>query len=135
MTWTRVFPNEDKTALMVLEWMLEAMHNWKILDPRGLEIDETQARDVYLSGQGMFTSNVGNVFPARQQSAAQQAGRRHPDDALSGAHGPGKGPMGWTRLYCIELADQGEGRRLAADRTSWAARTRPASTTSPRTGT
>ena len=43
--------------------MRAAMHDWKILDPRGLEIDETQARDIYLSGQGIFTSAVGNVFP------------------------------------------------------------------------
>src|SRR5437773_2526122 len=42
-----VFPNEDKTALGVLEWMLEAMHTWQILDPKGLELDETQARDVF----------------------------------------------------------------------------------------
>ena len=58
-----VYPNQDKTALGVLEWLVEAMHGWKILDPRGLELDETQARDVYLSGQGIFTSNVGNVIP------------------------------------------------------------------------
>lgn len=97
-----VFPNEDKTAVGVLEWMLDAMHTWQILDPKGLELDETQARDVFLSGQGVFTSNVGNVFPrANNPQHSKRAGdvamMRFPglkDDIT-------KGPMGWTRLYGI----------------------------------
>src|SRR5918994_3542352 len=96
-----VYPNEDKTALGVLEWLVEAMHGWKILDPRGLELDETQARDVYLSGQGIFTSNVGNVIPrANNPQISKRAGdiqmMRFP--ALQDL---GKGPMGWSRLYGI----------------------------------
>jgi multiple sugar transport system substrate-binding protein len=97
-----VFATEDKTALGVLEWMLEAMHSWQILDPKGLELDETQARDVFLSGQGVFTSNVGNVFPrANNPQLSKRAGdvamMRFPGlkDDIS------KGPMGWTRLYAI----------------------------------
>jgi multiple sugar transport system substrate-binding protein len=97
-----VFPNEDKTALGVLEWMLDAMHTWQILDPKGLELDETQARDVFLSGQGVFTSNVGNVFPrANNPQHSKRAGdiamMRFPGlkDDIS------RGPMGWTRLYGI----------------------------------
>src|SRR5439155_14820930 len=58
-----VYPDKDKTALSVLEWLVQAVHDWKILDPRGLELDETQARDAFLAGQGVFTSNVGNVLP------------------------------------------------------------------------
>ena len=96
-----VYPNEDKTALGVLEWMVEAMHGWKILDPKGLELDETQARDVFLSGQGVFTSNVGNVFPrANNPQHSKRAGdikmMRFP-----GLADVGKGPMGWSRLYGI----------------------------------
>jgi multiple sugar transport system substrate-binding protein len=96
-----VYPNEDKTALGVLEWLVEAMHGWKIIDPRGLELDETQARDVYLSGQGIFTSNVGNVFPrVNNPQLSKRAGdvqmMRFP-----GLQDTGKGPMGWSRLYGI----------------------------------
>ena len=69
-----IFPNEDKTALGVLEWMLEAMHTWQILDPKGLELDETQARDVFLSGQGVFTSNVGKSSRARTTPSTASAG-------------------------------------------------------------
>ena len=28
-----VYTNEDKTALGVLEWLVDAMHTWKIMDP------------------------------------------------------------------------------------------------------
>jgi multiple sugar transport system substrate-binding protein len=96
-----LYPNEDKTALGVLEWLVEAMHGWKILDPRGLELDETQARDIFLSGQGIFTSNVGNVIPrANNPQLSKRAGdiqmMRFP-----GLQDTGKGPMGWSRLYGI----------------------------------
>jgi multiple sugar transport system substrate-binding protein len=94
-----VFPNEDKTAVMVLEWMLEAMHNWKILDPRGLEIDETQARDIYVSGQGTFTSNVGNVFPRANNPALSKRAGNIQMMKFPGLKDANKGPMGWSRLY------------------------------------
>ncbi|HEX8010522.1 MAG TPA: extracellular solute-binding protein [Casimicrobiaceae bacterium] len=96
-----VFPNEDKTALMVLEWMLDAMHSWEILDPKGLELDETQARDTFLSGQGVFTSNVGNVFPrSNNPQYSKRAGgiRMTRFPGLKDVNG---GPMGWARLYAI----------------------------------
>jgi multiple sugar transport system substrate-binding protein len=96
-----VYPQEDKTALAVLEWLIEAMHNWKIFDPRGMELDQTQGRDAFLSGQGVFTSNVGNAFPrANNPQFSKRAGdvqmTRFP-----GLKDVGKGPMGWTRLYCM----------------------------------
>ncbi|MEP6701548.1 MAG: extracellular solute-binding protein [Betaproteobacteria bacterium] len=101
-----VFPNEDKTAVMVLEWMLEAMHNWKILDPRGLEIDETQARDIYLSGQGTFASNVGNVFPRANNPALSKRAGNIQMMHFPGLKDVGKGPMGWSRLYGMSSKTQ-----------------------------
>jgi ABC-type glycerol-3-phosphate transport system substrate-binding protein len=94
-----VFPNEDKTAVQVLDWMVEAMHNWKILDPRGLEIDETQARDIFLSGQGTFGSNVGNVFPRANNPALSKRAGNIQMMKFPGVKDVGKGPMGWSRLY------------------------------------
>ena len=96
-----VYPTQDKTALGVLEWLVDAMHTWKILDPRGLELDQTQARDAYIGGQGVFTSNVGNVFPRANNP---QYSKRAGDLQLTrfpGLQDVGKGPMGWTRLYGI----------------------------------
>ena len=94
-----VFPNPDNTAVMVLDWMVEAMHNWKILDPRGLEIDETQARDIYLSGQGTFASNVGNVFPRSNNPQHSKRAGNIQLMRFPGLKDVGKGPMGWSRLY------------------------------------
>ncbi|MCC6467604.1 MAG: hypothetical protein IT563_04725, partial [Alphaproteobacteria bacterium] len=62
---------------------------------------ETQARDAFIAGQGVFTSNVGNVLPrANNPQLSKRAGdikmMRFP-----GLADVGKGPMGWTRLYGI----------------------------------
>ena len=96
-----LYPEPDKTAVEVLEWMVAAMHDWEILDPRGLELDETQVRDIFLSGQGIFTSAVGNVFPrVNNPKHSKRAGdiqmMRFP-----GLTDTGIGPMGWTRLYAM----------------------------------
>jgi multiple sugar transport system substrate-binding protein len=96
-----VYPNEDKTALGVLEWLVDAMHGKEIIDPKGLELDDTQARDIFLSGQGVFTSNVGNVMPRANNP---QFSKRAGDIKLTrfpGLTDVNKGPMGWTRLYCM----------------------------------
>jgi len=97
-----LYPDKDKTALGVLEWLVQAVHDWKILDPKGLELDETQARDVFISGQGVFTSNVGNVLPrSNNPKFSKRAGDIAPT-RFPGLADVGKGPMGWTRLYCID---------------------------------
>ena len=94
-----LYPDEDPAALGVLEWMMDAMHGKQILDPLGLELDETQARDVFLSGQGVFTSNVGNVFPrANNPELSKRAGNIQMT-RFPGLKDTGIGPMGWTRLY------------------------------------
>ena len=98
-----VYPDEDQTALGVLEWMLEAMHGSKILDPLGLELDETQARDVFLSGQGTFTSNVGNVFPRVNNPEYSQRAGNIQMTRFPGLQDTGIGPMGWTRLYGMSV--------------------------------
>ena len=105
-----VFPNEDKTAVAVLEWLVEAMHSWEILDPKGLELDETQARDVFLSGQGVFTLERRQRDSPRQQSAAQQTGRRHRDDELPRPKGRRQGPDGMDATILHWREDQGQER-------------------------
>jgi multiple sugar transport system substrate-binding protein len=97
-----VYPDKDKSALAVLEWLVQAMYDWKILDPKGLELDETQARDAFVNGQGFFTSNVGNVLSrANNPKLSKRAGDIAPT-RFPGLTDTGKGPMGWTRLYCID---------------------------------
>ncbi|MFI4986403.1 MAG: extracellular solute-binding protein [Alphaproteobacteria bacterium] len=94
-----VYPDGDPTALAVLEWLVEAMHGWKIFDPRGMELDQTQGRDTFLSGQGIFTSNVGNAFPRANNPAYSKRAGDVQITRFPGLKDVGKGPMGWTRLY------------------------------------
>ncbi|MEE8537282.1 MAG: extracellular solute-binding protein [Acidobacteriota bacterium] len=96
-----VYPDKDKTALHVLEWQLQAMYDWKISDPKGLELDETQARDVFLSGQGTFGSFVGNVFPRSNNPKFSKRAGDIRQMKFPGLQDVGNGPMGWTRLYCM----------------------------------
>ena len=110
-----VYPNEDKTALGVLEWMVEAMHGSEILDPTGLELDETQARDVFLSGQGVFTSNVGNVMPRANNP---QHSKRAGDIKMTQIPRPCRcrqGADGLVAPLLHQLQDQDEERGLACD--------------------
>jgi ABC-type glycerol-3-phosphate transport system substrate-binding protein len=83
--------------------MLEAMHGSKILDPLGLELDDTQARDVFLSGQGIFTSNVGNVFPRVNNPEHSKRAGNIQMTRFPGLKDTGIGPMGWTRLYGMSV--------------------------------
>ena len=94
-----VYPNEDKTALGVLEWLVDAMHTWKIMDPRGLQMDQTQARDAFLGGQGIFTSNVGNVLPRANNKAYSKRAGDIQITRFPALQDVGKGPMGWARMY------------------------------------
>jgi multiple sugar transport system substrate-binding protein len=97
-----VYPDKDATALSVLEWFVRALYEWKIMDPRGLELDQTQARDAFISGNAAFTSNVGNVLTrANDPQRSKRAGTIKPT-RFPGLTDTGKGPMGWTRLYSLD---------------------------------
>src|SRR5262249_56958293 len=72
---TPVYPDKDKSALGVLEWLVQAIHDWKILDPKSLELDETQARDVFVNGPRGLTSNCGNVLPRAKNPSLEQPAR------------------------------------------------------------
>jgi multiple sugar transport system substrate-binding protein len=96
-----VYPGQDKTAVAVLEWLLDAMHSWKIMDPRGLQMDQTQARDAFLGGQGVLTSNVGNVLPRANNKAFSKRAGDIQITRFPALQDVGKGPMGWARMYGI----------------------------------
>ena len=130
-----VFPNEDKTALGGAR--VDGRGHAQLGDPRshGLELDETQARDVFLSGQGVFTSNVGNVFPrANNPQHSKRAGdikmTRFPGLTDDSARGRWAG----RASTAISSEDQGEGCRLAGDLLHGRQGRGRANTTRPRIG-
>ena len=109
-----VYPDKDKTALEVLEWLVQAVHDWKILDPKGLELDETQARDAFINGQGFFTSNVANVLPrSNNPKLSKRAGDIAPT-RFPGTGRRGQGADGLDAPLLHRREDEGAGRRLAA---------------------
>jgi len=94
-----LYPDQDPTGLAALEWLVQALHDWKIVDPRGLELDIPQARDAFSSGQGVFHFNHrGALVRLNDPRLSKRAGqiRMTPFPGLAEA---GKGPMGFTRLY------------------------------------
>jgi len=98
-----IFPNEDKTAPACrVDAGCDA--HVQILDPKGLELDETQARDVFRADKAYSRRRRQRLPRANNPQHSKRAGdiamMRFPgfkDDVT-------KGPMGWTRLYCISAA-------------------------------
>jgi multiple sugar transport system substrate-binding protein len=98
-----LYPDKDPTALAALEWMVQAMHDWKILDPRGIELDIPQVRDAFSSGQGVFHfNNRAAMVRVNEPRFSKRPGQirmaRFP-----GLTEAGKGPMGFTRLYGMSV--------------------------------
>ena len=129
-----VYPNEDKTALGVLEWLVEAMHGWKILDPRGLGAGRDPGARRLPQRPGHLHLERRQCHPAREQPSTEQARGRRSDDALPRVAGPRKGPDGMEPALWDQLRDEGQGCCLAPDLAISAARIQRASTSLPRIG-
>ena len=110
-----VFPTEDKTALGVLEWLAEAMQTWKIMDPSGLQMDQTQGRDTFLSGQGVLTSNVGNAFPRANNKAYSKRAGDIQITRFPALQDVGKGSDGLDAAVWHQCRHQAEIGKLAID--------------------
>jgi multiple sugar transport system substrate-binding protein len=96
------FPDEDPAALAVLEWLIQAMHDWKILDPASVEMNLDMARDSLAAGQSLFADIAKYDLqrlndPEFSQIAGQ--GKMAPFPKFS-ADQPG-GSLGWARMHSI----------------------------------
>src|SRR5262249_24427386 len=49
------FPDRDQVPVQVLEWLVEAFQNWKIVDSSSMEMDPNKVRDVFAAGNVTFT--------------------------------------------------------------------------------
>lgn len=97
--WQPLFPDRDETAVHVLEWLVHAIHDWKILDPASIEQWHDQARDKFANGEAAFTSVMQYVLkklntPAESSVAGQARAALYPGLARQG-----QGTLGWTRMY------------------------------------
>ncbi len=96
-----MYPDEDPDALSVLEWQVQAMNEWGILDPRGIELSTDQAGEAFVESGAVFSpAHPTYLKRANDPKFSNKVGRvkmmRYP-----GLKTPGKGSAGWTRMYAI----------------------------------
>jgi multiple sugar transport system substrate-binding protein len=96
------FPDQDPAALAVLEWLIQAMHDWKILDPASVEMNLDMARDSLAAGQSLF-ADIAKYDLQRlndpEFSKIAGLGKMAPFPKFS-ADQPG-GSLGWARMHSI----------------------------------
>ncbi|MFN8593113.1 MAG: sugar ABC transporter substrate-binding protein [Thermomicrobiales bacterium] len=97
-----IFPDEDPAALAVLEWLIQAMHEWKILDPASVEMNLDMARDSLAAGQSLFADIAKYDLQRLNDPEFSQIagmGKMAPFPKFS-ADQPG-GSLGWARMHSI----------------------------------
>lgn len=101
--WAPTFPDKDKTALNVLEWLVAAIHDWKIMDIKIVEmvLENVGTKEAFAQGQAAFVSQFKyNTEWLNNPKFSKIAGQAKPTPYPSLSAGQ-KGTMGWTRQYCI----------------------------------
>lgn len=97
-----VYPGKDPAALAALEWLVEAMHTWKILDPKSIELNINQGRDALAAEQAVFSDisryDLQRLNDASLSKIAGDA-KMAPFPTFTRQQ-PG-GSYGWVRMYSI----------------------------------
>lgn len=94
------FPDKDPAALNALEWIVQAMNDWQILDPRSVELNLDQARDALGAGQALFADTAKyDLQRLNDPQFSPMAGqiKMAPFPKFS-ANQPG-GSLGWARMH------------------------------------
>jgi multiple sugar transport system substrate-binding protein len=97
-----IFPDQDPTALAVLEWLIQAINEWKILDPASIEMNLDQARDSLAAGQSLFADVAKYDLQRLNDPEFSQivgSAKMAPFPKFS-ADQPG-GSLGWARMHSI----------------------------------
>jgi len=97
-----VFPDKDPAAVTALEWLVEAMNTWKILDPKSLELNVNQARDALAANQAVFGDITKyDLQRLNDASLSKIAGDARATLFPTFAKGQRGGSYGWVRMYSI----------------------------------
>ena len=86
----------------MLEWLIQAMHDWKILDPASVEMNLDMARDSLAAGQSLFADIAKYDLQRLNDPEFSQIaglGKMAPFPKFS-ADQPG-GSLGWARMHSI----------------------------------
>lgn len=93
------FPDRDSVPVQVLDWLVEALQNWKIIDSSSMEMDPNKVRDVFSAGNVTFTvlhryylRHINNPKVSKVAGFAKIA-------EIPAAPSARRAVEGWARLY------------------------------------
>lgn len=93
------FPDQDSVPVQVLEWLVEAFQNWKIIDSSSMEMDPNKVRDVFAAGNVAFTilhryylRHINDPKVSKVAGLAKFA-------EIPALPSPRRAAEGWARLY------------------------------------
>lgn len=97
-----VFPDKDPTALNILEWIVDAARNKKILDPNSVQMGTAETRLALAAGRVAFASSARYDLKmindkSKSKVAGQGAQVLFPSLTADGPHGT----VGWSQMFCI----------------------------------
>jgi multiple sugar transport system substrate-binding protein len=97
-----VFANgKDPVALSLLEWMVQALHEWKFMDLKSVEATTDTSRTAFAAGQFAFATAAKYDFKLlNTPDKSKISGRAKAMNVPTLASGK-SGTCGWTRNYCL----------------------------------
>lgn len=106
--WEPICDQPGSVVEQILDWMAQAMNDWKIVDSASLEMLDADVTELLQNGQTVFAS--GNRYDLRtlndpEQTAQAVAGERvFRPMLMPGFEGAGLGAVAWTRQYTVNTA-------------------------------
>src|SRR6266536_2423331 len=91
---------QDAAVKGVLTWINKGLNDTKIIDPASLET-ATVPRDNFMAGQHAFLFVARYDIEAVNSPERSKVAGKGKMTLMLGLDGPGKGSVGWTRMYCL----------------------------------
>lgn len=93
------FPDRDSVAVEVLDWLVEAFQNWKIVDSSSMEMDPNKVRDVFAAGNVTFTVLHRYYLRHLNDPKVSKVAGQAKFAEIPAAPSPKRAVEGWARLY------------------------------------
>jgi multiple sugar transport system substrate-binding protein len=116
--WNPICDQPGSVVEQILDWMVQAVQTWQILDPANLEMTDEDVFELFQNGETVFQGT--NRYDLRalndptQTAQAVEGERVFQAMLMPGLEGAGLGTVTWTRQYTINAAaiDQDAAYRL-----------------------
>jgi multiple sugar transport system substrate-binding protein len=93
------FPDRDTMPVQVLDWLVEAFQNWKIVDASSMEMDPNKVRDVFAAGNVTFTVLHRYYMRHLNNPKVSKVADQVKFGEIPAAPSPNRAAEGWARLY------------------------------------